>query len=90
MVGNKIDRYDIRAVNSNEAKEFSQFNGIAALEASAKTNANVDGVFQMLAKNLINKAKGVGPTIETSSNGNLEVKTVGSNEKETGVCCGWF
>jgi GTPase SAR1 family protein len=52
IVGNKSDLDDERVVNTIQAKEFADKNGIPYIESSAKVGTNVEEIFIILAKQL--------------------------------------
>lgn len=52
LAGNKIDREDERQVSQEEAKKYSDENGLFFIETSAKTNVNVRELFMAIARKL--------------------------------------
>eukprot|EP01080_Neovahlkampfia_damariscottae_P008572 gene8572-397_t len=54
VVGNKLDLQDGRVVDTNQAKEFADRNGLSYIEASAKESTNVQEVFKNVATQLSN------------------------------------
>ncbi|MFX1376819.1 MAG: Rab family GTPase [Promethearchaeota archaeon] len=54
LVGNKIDLADSRQIELDEAVELARDLGIFYIETSAKTNENIDGVFEWIALQIIN------------------------------------
>jgi small GTP-binding protein len=58
LVGTKIDLEDLIAVDDESALHLKNtFNMIDYIKTSAKTDYNVDKVFEILVKNLINRSK---------------------------------
>jgi len=52
LSGNKLDLADQRKVEIEEAKTYSEENGIMFMETSAKTNTNVTELFKAIARKL--------------------------------------
>jgi len=52
LAGNKADLADVRQVASEEAQSYAAENGLIYWETSAKTNANVQELFEDIAKRL--------------------------------------
>ena len=52
LVGNKRDLADHREVNFKSAKNYAEFEGMVAMEISAKEKESVDLVFQNVAREL--------------------------------------
>jgi len=50
LVGNKVDLEENRKVNTTEAKEFADKNGLCHFETSAKRGINLSELFMTLAK----------------------------------------
>jgi len=50
LLGNKADLEDLRAVTTDEAKQFAAQNGLVYSETSAKDGTNVDDVFAALTQ----------------------------------------
>lgn len=57
VVGNKNDMEDKRQVSQSEIDDFVQRNGFEYVSVSAKTGANVEIVFQKLARMCVDKMK---------------------------------
>ena len=55
LVGNKIDLEDSRIVSKEEGINLAKELGIYYLETSAKTNENIDDVFEWIALQIINR-----------------------------------
>lgn len=53
LIGNKSDLLDVRAVNDNEAKTYSQQCSMNYYETSAKDNVNIYSIFEELANLMI-------------------------------------
>ena len=57
IVGNKCDLNDKRTVDFASAKEFADEFGIPIMEASARSNINVDKIFLAMAGNILEKIR---------------------------------
>ncbi len=55
IAGNKIDLEDSRVISKDEGMELAIELGIYYMETSAKTNENIDDVFEWIALQIINK-----------------------------------
>ncbi|MHA1884796.1 MAG: GTP-binding protein [Promethearchaeota archaeon] len=55
LVGNKVDLADSRTVSSEEGLKLGEKLGIPYMETSAKTNENINDVFEWVALQIINK-----------------------------------
>lgn len=53
LVGNKADLGHLRAVETETAKSFADKFGMNFLETSAAINQNISGIFEMIAKKII-------------------------------------
>ena len=92
LVSHKSDR-TIRRVTRNEGEAFSKKNGFAYIESSAKTNHNIEEIFQMIS-GLILKNVEKGQTMGTRIHPMLEAKSVelsapkrGDNDSFFACCC---
>ena len=74
LVSHKSDRI-MRKVSNDEGKAFANKNGFIFIEASAKTNHNIEEIFQTIAE-LILKNVEKGHTIGTRRNPILEMKPI--------------
>lgn len=57
LVGNKTDLDSKRTVTSEEGERFARENGLIFMEASAKSNINVEETFESTGRNIYNKIK---------------------------------
>jgi len=57
LIGNKCDLEEKRAVSREEGEQFAKQHGLFFLEASAKTDENVDEAFIATAKAIYSKAE---------------------------------
>ena len=85
IVGNKCDLNDKRTVDFASAKEFADEFGIPIMEASARSNINVDKIFLAMAGNILEK-------IRSESSGVIPNKTVvkvqrPEEKKKEKKCC---
>ena len=54
LIGNKVDLNTSRIISTEQALELAKELGIYYMETSAKTNANIDDVFEWIALQIIN------------------------------------
>jgi GTPase SAR1 family protein len=54
LVGNKVDLDDSREISMDEAMDLAKELGIYYMETSAKTNENIDDLFEWIALQIIN------------------------------------
>ena len=85
IVGHKCDLNDRRTVDFASAKEFADEFGIPIMEASARSNTNVDKIFLTMAGNILGK-------IRSQSSGDNHHKTVikvqrPEKKKKERKCC---
>ncbi|EKX73173.1 Ras-related protein Rab1b small GTP-binding protein [Theileria equi strain WA] len=76
LIGNKIDLADNRVVTSEEAKQVAEAHNMNYIEASAKTDSNVEKAFLSIAKSLKDKAtqytsNPTSPTINLNTSAKL-------------------
>lgn len=83
LVGNKCDDEESRQVSKEEAESVAKELGIPFIEASAKSNENVDEIFFSLARLIESK---VGAQLATSENNGLNIKS-GNNSTAGSGCC---
>lgn len=57
LIGNKCDLEHMRAVKKNVADKFARDNGLSYIETSALEKTNIDKVFELLAKNMMDEKK---------------------------------
>ena len=53
ILGNKVDLFDRRAVSTEDASYYAASLGLEVVEVSAKSPENVDGAFEMVARQLL-------------------------------------
>ena len=74
LVGHKLDR-TIRRVSRKEGEEFANKYGLSYIEASAKTDYNIEEIFQTISRLIINNIEN-GYIIGTRKNPILEMKSI--------------
>mmetsp|Transcript_10400 Transcript_10400/g.14338 ORF Transcript_10400/g.14338 Transcript_10400/m.14338 type:complete len:122 (-) Transcript_10400:269-634(-) len=55
LAGNKVDLAGSREIDSGDVKSYAQENGIMFMETSAKTNYNINELFEQIAYKLPKK-----------------------------------
>ncbi|ODV93059.1 hypothetical protein PACTADRAFT_52181 [Pachysolen tannophilus NRRL Y-2460] len=83
LVGNKCDDQDSRQVSKEEAEALAEELHIPFIEASAKSNENVDAIFFKLARLIEEKIGSTGGAIGDGSGG----INVGSGNSSKSSCC---
>ncbi|XP_054166665.1 uncharacterized protein LOC128964131 [Oppia nitens] len=69
LIGNKVDCPDNRCVSVSEGQQFAGQMGIPFIECSAKTGANIDEAFELMAtKIILNQMISTGSLEANSSN----------------------
>ncbi|RCH82246.1 Ras- protein Rab-11A, partial [Rhizopus stolonifer] len=93
LVGNKSDLRHLRAVPTDEAKQFAADNGLSFIETSALDATNVDQSFQQILTEIYrivsNKAlESSSNTIKPTSGQTILVsQTPDEQAKQGGGCC---
>jgi len=92
LVGNKSDLKHLRAVLTDEAKQFAMDNGLSFIETSALDASNVEGAFQQILTDIYRIVS--SKSLETAdepirpSKGETVSVAPGSDEKSSvGKCC---
>ena len=80
LVGNKCDKPD-RVVTEEEGKKLADDFNMSFFETSAKTNQNVNEVFNFLTTEILKTNEGKSQTE------NQKLKKGGDNKKEKSGCC---
>lgn len=83
LVGNKMDLSDQRQVDTEEAKNYADDNGILFTESSAKTNLGVDQIFRTIAQKLPKST----PPPRPPNNIVLDHDLQNAGEPERKKCC---
>ncbi|KAI9188200.1 Rab GTPase ypt31 [Blastocladiella emersonii ATCC 22665] len=92
LVGNKSDLRHLRAVPTDEAKQFAADNGLSFIETSALDSTNVELAFQKILteiykivskRQLEENSSGIAPTKDTIN----ITPTSGEEAKPAGKCC---
>ena len=87
LVGNKSDLETQRMVSSEEGQRYAKENGLAFMETSALTSANVNEAFEETGINILEKIKD-GTIDVTSQHGGVIVKDkVQMKSSSSGGCC---
>ena len=95
LVGNKVDCSARRQVSAAEGKSYADKMGMGFVEASAKSNSNVDTVFLALAENIKNKmqshdyrlAEAAGKNKLAAVKGTKSLAASTNADKEDTGCC---
>ncbi len=66
IAGNKSDLEDKRKVKKEEGEKFANDKKLKFYETSAKDNTNIDIVFELLSKEIVNDEKGLKKNISSS------------------------
>lgn len=85
LVGNKSDMNEKRAVTTEEGQALADELGIPFIEASAKTNDNVDQTFFSLARRVKENVLSATDNAESAA-GNKNVNVGGSTNTSTKCC----
>ena len=64
LVGTGIDREEERAVTREEAEAYARAHGMRYIETSARTNQNVDELFELMAREYNNKLASTPPPVQ--------------------------
>jgi Ras-related protein Rab-5C len=83
LAGNKADLEDKRRVETSEAQQYAQANGILFMETSAKTALNVNELFVAIANKL---PKDAGPAKGAAQTGIISIQNPQQNKKKKGCC----
>ncbi|KAL2155366.1 hypothetical protein VTH82DRAFT_107 [Thermothelomyces myriococcoides] len=95
LVGNKTDQRHLRAVPTEDAKNFASENGLSFIETSALEATNVDLAFQNIltsiyqivsSKSLAEEGADVGKKFDPREGNNISLSQEGA-KKEDKSCC---
>ncbi|EGD79692.1 small GTP binding protein RAB14 [Salpingoeca rosetta] len=91
LIGNKVDLEEQRDVQTDEAKQFAEQNGLVFLETSAKTGENVEEAFLETAKQIFQNIQDGSLDLNTAESGVQQKAPVGadmlSKPPSKGGCC---
>ncbi|KAI8361754.1 small GTPase [Blakeslea trispora] len=91
LVGNKSDLRHLRAVPTEEAKQFAAENGLSFIETSALDSSNVELAFQRILTEIYrivsNKALESSSDVARPTAGQTIQVTQSSDEQKQGGCC---
>mmetsp|Transcript_621 Transcript_621/g.2283 ORF Transcript_621/g.2283 Transcript_621/m.2283 type:complete len:98 (+) Transcript_621:627-920(+) len=79
LVGNKIDRDDLREVQAGDVEAYAKSEGILHFLASAKTGDGVDGIFETIAEMV--------PEQMAMSNDSGEAESLRTAQRSSGCGC---
>lgn len=95
LVGNKTDQRHLRAVPTEDGKNFASENGLSFIETSALEATNVDLAFQNIltsiyqivsSKSLAEEGADVGKKFDPREGNNISLSQEGSKEESKGCC----
>lgn len=95
LVGNKTDQRHLRAVPTEDGKNFASENGLSFIETSALEATNVDLAFQNIltsiyqivsSKSLAEEGADVGKKFDPREGNNISLSQEGSKEAAKGCC----
>lgn len=87
LVGNKCDLVQKRQVEYNHAAEFAGQLGIPFIETSAKTAANVEKAFMIMAGEIKNRVSAAPPVKTTGGGGGVKLTPGSTAPVEKKGCC---
>ncbi|KAH6620944.1 ras family-domain-containing protein [Chaetomium sp. MPI-SDFR-AT-0129] len=95
LVGNKTDQRHLRAVPTDDGKNFASENGLSFIETSALEATNVDLAFQNIltsiyqivsSKSLAEEGADVGKKFDPREGNNISLSQEGAKEEQKGCC----
>ncbi|KAH6851007.1 ras family-domain-containing protein [Chaetomium sp. MPI-CAGE-AT-0009] len=95
LVGNKTDQRHLRAVPTEDGKNFASENGLSFIETSALEATNVDLAFQNIltsiyqivsSKSLAEEGADVGKKFDPREGNNISLSQEGAKEESKGCC----
>jgi Ras-related protein Rab-11A len=95
LVGNKTDQRHLRAVPTEDGKNFASENGLSFIETSALEATNVDLAFQNIltsiyqivsSKSLAEDGADVGKKFDPREGNNISLSQEGTKEENKGCC----
>ncbi|KAJ4306850.1 Rab GTPase ypt31 [Collariella sp. IMI 366227] len=95
LVGNKTDQRHLRAVPTEDGKNFASENGLSFIETSALEATNVDLAFQNIltsiyqivsSKSLAEEGADVGKKFDPREGNNISLSQEGTKEETKGCC----
>ncbi|KAK4101402.1 ras-domain-containing protein [Parathielavia hyrcaniae] len=95
LVGNKTDQRHLRAVPTEDGKNFASENGLSFIETSALEATNVDLAFQNIltsiyqivsSKSLAEEGADVGKKFDPREGNNISLSQEGAKQEKQGCC----
>lgn len=95
LVGNKTDQRHLRAVPTEDGKNFASENGLSFIETSALEATNVDLAFQNIltsiyqivsSKSLAEEGNDVAKKFDPREGNNISLSQEGAKEEKAGCC----
>lgn len=78
LCGNKVDLDENRKVNAEEAQKYAEQIGSFYTEVSAKTNLNIDKLFEEVANKLPKRVVHQGETLEEKTENTKQISNCSS------------
>ena len=94
LVGNKVDLKHLRAVNTEDAREFAGQHNLLFVETSALESTNVEEAFTETIRKVhsiqLEKIKSQVPTSRSGLIAEEKITLEEKNNEEKKCCWGWF
>ena len=87
LVGNKCDLRHLRAVPTEEAKQFAEKNSLSFLETSALDSTNVEEAFESIVREIFHMVYEQRVSESPQDGSNIEITNLDKSEFKLSNCC---